>query len=595
MKYALISAHHFRSETEKPEQELVISGLYQWGQAFKQYDEGGDYLYIPDLQGYEIEQFDLIHLNMTVNNQTILSEIRDRIGWSSPSKLVCNVDISPEMWQSAYGRLPLGLLREIDKADMLFSVEPVGADILSMSLARPVHVIPHPVPVERIRADYMRYDRNGALAVIFHRYTGGNWLVPYLALRGLDLPKWLLGWVGGDVGDKPDLLYNEVISRLEFDAMMEMLSKFSMGMDLFQYYAYGRFPVECGALGIPCVTSDRIAAAGVVHPSLGVNPMDARKVRDLVIHLLSDIAFWEKCANEAWQGAEEYSLERSHERMVAAVEGEDVARRRLQYQQRSLSAELLPKAQAPPPWEFDSAFRRNGRKRALMGKSRWTPPGQIARKTDEAMRWCLAHGYSSCYRLNGKVYLPPLGELSQHVLTKIPEGVKGGKILEAGCFQGILGITLAFSHGYSDVTGLDISEAGVERANRNLECMRPYISEATKIQFDVGDVEDPPYAAGSFDVVICMETLEHAVRPERAMKKLGALVKGGGRLIVTVPDRNLVESPYHINYFFLEADPELPFELPERRHNLEKLMRTVGGDLEVETFGGYLVAALVKN
>ena len=229
MKYCLISAHHFRSETEKSEEELVISGLYQWGQAFKQYDEGGHYVYIPDLQGYQIEEFDLIHLNMTVNNQTILSEIRDKIGYSSPSKLICNVDISPEMWQGAYGRLPLQLLREIDKADMLFSVEPMGADILSSCLSREVFVIPHPVPVERIREQYLRYDRNGALAVIYHRYQGGEWLLPYLAARGLDLQKWLLGWIGNDEGEKPDLLYNEVVPRLDFNHMMNNLAVFSVG------------------------------------------------------------------------------------------------------------------------------------------------------------------------------------------------------------------------------------------------------------------------------------------------------------------------------------------------------------------------------
>ncbi len=28
---------------------------------------------------------------------------------------------------------------------------------------------------------------NGAFAVIYHRYNGGEWLMPYLAVRDLDL------------------------------------------------------------------------------------------------------------------------------------------------------------------------------------------------------------------------------------------------------------------------------------------------------------------------------------------------------------------------------------------------------------------------
>lgn len=595
MKYALVSAHHFREEIEKPEGELVISGLYQWGHVFEKFGAGGEYLYIPELQGYQIEEYDIVHVNMTQNNQTIISEIRDRIGWNTKTVIVCNVDICSELWQSAYGRLPLGLLREIDKADVLFNVEPKGADILSMSLGRDVPVIPHPVDVEGIRAKHLNYARNGGLAVIQHRYNGGNWLLPYLSTRDLDITRWLFGWTSGDVGDRPDLLYNRVLERVEFDSMMEILSQFSIGMDLFTYSAYGRFPVECGALGIPCITSDRIAAGPLVHPSLVVDPLDARGVRCLVLRLLTDIDFWEKCAQEAFGGAGEYSLERSYEKMTAAVSGGGDVRR--EERKRSGPPLVLSDPLSAPDWEFDSRFREapEANKVAGLFGGRWEPPHRLQDRSDGAMKWCLAHGYGSCYLLNGKVFLPPVSDLARHVLAKIPEPLKIEPVLDAGCFQGILALTMAHECGFRNMTGLDASEAAIARAEKNLARMKPHFSEDVQVRFDLGDVEDPPYARESFGVVVCMETLEHVRNPKKAAKKLMALVKAGGRLILTVPDRNLVDSPYHINYFYLREDENREFPLSHRKYELETMLRKIGGSFEVETVGPYLVAVVTKQ
>jgi SAM-dependent methyltransferase len=51
----------------------------------------------------------------------------------------------------------------------------------------------------------------------------------------------------------------------------------------------------------------------------------------------------------------------------------------------------------------------------------------------------------------------------------------------------------------------------------------------------VASVYDLPFADGEFDVVLCMSVLEHLEEPARAIVQMKRVLKGGGRIIVSVP------------------------------------------------------------
>lgn len=76
-----------------------------------------------------------------------------------------------------------------------------------------------------------------------------------------------------------------------------------------------------------------------------------------------------------------------------------------------------------------------------------------------------------------------------------------------------------------------------------------------------------------FDAVFCSEVLEHVVDPVRAVEKLVALTKPGGRIIITAPFNSLTHfAPYHFctgfsQYFYRHHFERLGCEIDELTPN----------------------------
>jgi SAM-dependent methyltransferase len=64
----------------------------------------------------------------------------------------------------------------------------------------------------------------------------------------------------------------------------------------------------------------------------------------------------------------------------------------------------------------------------------------------------------------------------------------------------------------------------------------------------LADLERTPFAAGSFDGVVCTETLEHVARPAVVLRELRRVIRGGGTLVLTVPFLQGVHQAPH-DYF----------------------------------------------
>ncbi|MFH1957700.1 MAG: glycosyltransferase [bacterium] len=94
-------------------------------------------------------------------------------------------------------------------------------------------------------------------------------------------------------------------------------------------------------------------------------------------------------------------------------------------------------------------------------------------------------------------------------------------ILDAGSGTG--GNLTAFNR-FGKTTGIDISEQAVSfcrmRGLKNVIC---------------SPVEKIPYADGAFDVITCLDLLEHTSNPVEVLLELKRVLKEDGRIIVTVP------------------------------------------------------------
>jgi SAM-dependent methyltransferase len=100
----------------------------------------------------------------------------------------------------------------------------------------------------------------------------------------------------------------------------------------------------------------------------------------------------------------------------------------------------------------------------------------------------------------------------------------GGKVLEVGSGPGRLAVRLAREAPGTTLTGIDISEAMVERAARR--AAEAGLSE--KVRFEVGDVGALPLADQEFDGVVSTLSLHHWPDPARGLAEIHQVLKPGG-------------------------------------------------------------------
>jgi len=108
-------------------------------------------------------------------------------------------------------------------------------------------------------------------------------------------------------------------------------------------------------------------------------------------------------------------------------------------------------------------------------------------------------------------YLDPLeSPLRTAVGTRV-DGLEGA-ILDVGCGAGL--------HGREDVIGLDTS----------FTLARAFVGSGI-----VGDAADPPFEAESFDAVLLLNVLDSTTAPRVVLGQADALLRRGGRLIISCP------------------------------------------------------------
>jgi cyclopropane fatty-acyl-phospholipid synthase-like methyltransferase len=103
----------------------------------------------------------------------------------------------------------------------------------------------------------------------------------------------------------------------------------------------------------------------------------------------------------------------------------------------------------------------------------------------------------------------------------------GDKVLDAGCGIGGSSIWMAKQHG-NQVTGITISAKQAEYARQHAR--RHGVSE--RVNFEVADFCQMPFADASFDVVWALESSCHALNKADFLREAWRVLKPGGRLVV---------------------------------------------------------------
>jgi 2-polyprenyl-6-hydroxyphenyl methylase/3-demethylubiquinone-9 3-methyltransferase len=180
-------------------------------------------------------------------------------------------------------------------------------------------------------------------------------------------------------------------------------------------------------------------------------------------------------------------------------------------------------------------------------------PAELAKFSDLAHRWWDADGE-----------FRPLHQINPLRLAWINElcPLKGKTALDIGCGGGILTDSLARTG--ATATGIDLSSKALRIAQ--LHALDAQTSNVTyrEISAEAMALEAP----ASFDVVTCMEMLEHVPDPASVVQACASLVKPGGWVFFSTLNRN----PKSFLLAIVGAEYVLGM-LPRGTHEYAKMIR----------------------
>jgi len=179
--------------------------------------------------------------------------------------------------------------------------------------------------------------------------------------------------------------------------------------------------------------------------------------------------------------------------------------------------------------------------------------GEIKKFSDLASRWW---DKESEFR--------PLHEINPLRLDYIEQragSLAGKRVLDVGCGGGILSDSMAVKG--ADVVGIDMGEAQLSVAKLH------QLESGQKVEYIHSSVEAMAQKhAGSFDLVTCMEMMEHVPDPASVVNACAKLVKPGGDVFFSTINR----TPKAFALAIIGAEYLLKM-LPKGTHEYQKFIR----------------------
>lgn len=156
----------------------------------------------------------------------------------------------------------------------------------------------------------------------------------------------------------------------------------------------------------------------------------------------------------------------------------------------------------------------------------------------------------------------PLHEINplrlEWINARVP--LAGKKVIDIGCGGGILAESMARKG--ADVTGIDLSDKALKVADLHS------LESGVQVRYELIAAEDMAVReAGQYDVVTCMEMLEHVPDPGAIVRAAATLVKPGGQVFFSTLNRN----PKAYLFAILGAEYLLRL-LPKGTHDYDKFI-----------------------
>ena len=150
-------------------------------------------------------------------------------------------------------------------------------------------------------------------------------------------------------------------------------------------------------------------------------------------------------------------------------------------------------------------------------------PAEIQKFSDLAHRWW-----------DPESEFKPLHDINPLRIDYIAERISlsGAKAIDVGCGGGL--ITEALAERGASVTGIDLSEQALSVAKLHLK------ESGRHVEYRLVSAENiAQEMPGAFDLVTCLEMLEHVPDPAQTIAACAALVKPGGDVFFSTIHRNV--------------------------------------------------------
>ena len=140
-------------------------------------------------------------------------------------------------------------------------------------------------------------------------------------------------------------------------------------------------------------------------------------------------------------------------------------------------------------------------------------------------------------------------------------------VIDIGCGGGILSESLALAG--ANVTGIDMSAPAIEAAQQHWQITKATQANSGSLNYSVNTAEImAAQYANTFDVVTCMELLEHVPDPASVVQACAKLAKPGGYIFFSTINRN----PKAYLFAILGAEYLLNL-LPKGTHDYAKFIK----------------------
>jgi 2-polyprenyl-3-methyl-5-hydroxy-6-metoxy-1,4-benzoquinol methylase len=118
------------------------------------------------------------------------------------------------------------------------------------------------------------------------------------------------------------------------------------------------------------------------------------------------------------------------------------------------------------------------------------------------------------------------GTARTEILPYVPEGTL--KVLELGCGKGATLEAIRARQPVAQAFGVEIDPASAAEAEKIFDRVWTANIEDTLVEQDI--------EAGSLDLILCLDVLEHLADPWSVVKRISPLLAPKGRLIISLPN-----------------------------------------------------------